>query len=296
MRRIAPLFAGAIAAIATTQAAAQTQNPTAPTQAPSAATAQPPAATSQPRAPAVDPEAQRELDAILGRWEQTSGKIETLYAAFEQVDEQAIMGVKDYYRGSAYLSRPNRVVLQLEKKSGEGDQVQYSFVNRIIATGEEVVDFDGEARQVTIYPMPEDARERALEEGPLPFLFRMNVEAFKARYAATLMDSQPGTHRIAVYPRHPVDRDAFSVAVLILDAKTLQPRSIHTLASNGKDKQNYYIKDFRGNVSIPPELFNWSDQKAQDAQKDGWRIVENPAPDQVGMQPESQTELAPLPR
>ena len=291
MRRIAPLFAGALAAIATNQAPAQTQNPASPPQGPPAATS-----PGVVQAPAADPATQAELDAILGRWEQTSGKIETLYAAFEQVDEQAIMGVKDHYRGVAYLHRPNLVVLQLEKKSVEGDEAKYSFVNRIIATGTEVIDFDGEARQVTIYPMPEDASERALEEGPLPFLFRMNVEAFKARYSATLMESQPGTHRIAIYPRHQVDRDAFSVAVLILDAQTLQPKSIHTLASNGKDKQNYYIKDFRGNVSIPPETFTWNDQKARDAQKDGWRIVKNPAPDQVGMQPESQPELAPIPR
>ncbi|QDV38949.1 outer-membrane lipoprotein carrier protein LolA [Tautonia plasticadhaerens] len=334
MRRIAPLFVVALAAlgpIAATAGRAQAPDPApgrpatydpavqrasapapaparqgqdpggppSPGQAPaplagSPAGAQAPQAAAPAPAPAANDE---EFDAILARWEQSSGRIETLYAEFEQVDEMAIVGEKKVYKGRAYLRRPNLVVLQLEKQVKEGGQEQFVFDRRIVANGAEVVEFDGGLRQITIYPLPKDAQQRAMEEGPLPFLFRMNVAEFKKRYRANLMPpTQEGTHRLAIYPLHAIDRDAFSVAVLILDAATLQPRSIHTLAPNGKDKQNYFIKDLRKNVEIPPATFAWDAQRAQKAQQDGWRIVRNPEPQQVGLEPGGPQDLTPIPR
>ena len=202
-------------------------------------------------------------------------------------------------RGAPYPKRPNEVVLQLEKKVGNEGEEKFVFDRRILANSKEVVEFDGPLRQINIYPMPKDAEQRHMEEGPLPFLFRMNVAQFKQRYQAMLKPStQQGTHRLAIYPLQDVDKGAFSVAVLILDARTLQPLSIHTLAPNGKDKQNYYIKDFRANVDLKPEMFAWGPQPGQDAQKTGWRIIENPSPDQVGLQQPSGAgqpqELAPI--
>ena len=329
MRRIVPLFVVALAAlgpIAETAGRAQAPDPapgrpatydpavqraSAPSpaqgQAPSpgqapAPLAGSPAAAQGPQASAPAPapapaEGDPELDAILARWEQSSGRIETLYAEFEQVDEMTIVGEKKAYKGRAYLRRPNLVVLQLEKQVKEGGQEQFVFDRRIVANGAEVVEFDGGLRQITIYPLPKDAQQRAMEEGPLPFLFRMNVADFKKRYRANLMPpTQEGTHRIAIYPLHAIDRDAFSVAVLILDAASLQPRSIHTLAPNGKDKQNYYIKDLRKNVEIPPATFAWGATQAQKAQQDGWRIVRNPEPQQVGLDPGAPQDLTPIQR
>ncbi|RUL85291.1 outer-membrane lipoprotein carrier protein LolA [Tautonia sociabilis] len=275
---------------------------------PAPAPGQAPAPLAGQQAPAADAGGNThnaELDTILAQWEQTSGRIETLYAAFEQVDELAVVGEKKTYQGKAYLRRPNLVVLQLEKQvESEGQDSKFVFDRRILANGDEVIEFDGPLRQINIYPLPKDAQQRALEEGPLPFLFRMNVRDFKNRYRASLMPStQEGTHRIAIYPLHPVDRDAFSVAVLILDARTLQPRSIHTLAPNGKDKQNYYIKELRANVELKPELFAWGADQARKAQQDGWRIIRNPEPQAEpaspphppppGAQPQ---ELTPIPR
>ncbi|MEW4566958.1 TIGR03009 domain-containing protein [Tautonia sp. JC769] len=334
MRWIAPLIVGLLAALGPTAAAkGQATPPTSnPGQAPGpragAAAGQTPPAPAIPgpaRDATYDPSVQRasapgpapapaqdqdpaaeqspsdpELDAVLGRWEQTSGKIETLYATFEQVDEMTIVGDRKVYKGAAYLRRPNLVVLQLEKQTGDEGEEKFVFDRRILANGGEVVEFDGALRQITIFPLPKDAQQRALEEGPLPFLFRMNIEDFKRRYRANLMPpNQEGTHRIAIYPKIAADRDAFSVAVLILDAKTLQPKSIHTLAPNGKDKQNYYIKELKANVAIKPELFVWDSAKAQQAQNDGWRIVRNP--DQPGVQPPPDAigrpdALEPIPR
>ncbi|WP_169977696.1 TIGR03009 domain-containing protein [Tautonia rosea] len=332
MRRIAPLIVGLLAAVGPMAEAKGQATPSTPGQAPrpQAGAGVGAGARTTPPAPAIpgpsrdatyDPSVQRasapasapaqdsapdqapsdpELDAVLGRWEQTSGKIETLYATFEQVDEMTIVGDRKVYKGAAYLRRPNLVVLQLEKQTGDEGDEKFVFDRRILANGGEVVEFDGALRQITIFPLPKDAQQRALEEGPLPFLFRMNIEDFKRRYRANLMPpNQEGTHRIAIYPKIAADRDAFSVAVLILDAKTLQPKSIHTLAPNGKDKQNYYIKELKANVAIKPELFVWDSAKAQQAQKDGWRIVRNP--DQPGVQPPPseigrQDALEPIPR
>lgn len=276
-------------------------SPQAPTQSPGQSPSPSPGEAPAP-APARPPADDPELDAVLTRWEQTSGRIETLYATFEQTDEMKIVGETKKYKGVAYLRRPNLVVLNLEQETGDEGQEKFTFKSRILANGDKVIEFDGPTRQITIFPLPKDAQERAMEEGPLPFLFRMNILDFKRRYSASLARPlEEGTHRIVIRPKLAADRDAFSVAVLILDAQTLQPKSIHTQAANGQDVQNYTITALKANVDIKPELFAWDNAKAQQAQKDGWRIVENPAPG-AEVVPTSPTgeigrqELEPIPR
>lgn len=234
----------------------------------------------------LDPEAQAQIDAILAKWEQASANIKTLYAVFEQVDKLALVGVEKKYNGKAYLQRPNLALLQLDKEDKE--KQTFVFDRRIVSTGREVLEYDAAARQVTVFPLPEDAQQRALEEGPLPFLFNMKVDAFKKRYHAYLKQSTEKSYRIVIQPLQAIDRDAFHMAVLDLNRERLLPDAIYTLSANGKDQQNYFIKELRINETFDPGLFVWDSTKRKDVTQKGWRVIVNPGPG------ESQTELEPI--
>ena len=137
--------------------------------------------------------------------------------------------------------------------------------------------------------MPEDDRERALEEGPLPFLFRMDVDAFKRRYQAVLKEETDRYYRLGIYPLHPVDREAFYVAALYLDKRTLLPLKISTLAPNMKDTQDYVIKKVMLNdqlAHVTDRTFSWTAETEQWARQQNppWKIVRNPPPGQAAIQ------------
>lgn len=242
-------------------------------------------AQAPPQAPEVDPQAQQRLDAILEQWAKQSAKIEILGVDFEQVETQAIINEKKTYEGRAYLKRPNLAVLDLKRRKDDGTAV---FERRIQSTGKAVIEWDAEARQITIFPMPEDDRERALEEGPLPFLFRMDVAAFKERYKAVLKEETDRYYRLGIYPRHPVDREAFFVAALYLDKRTLLPLKISTLAPNMKDSQDYVIKKVMLNdqlAHVSDRTFTWTAETEQWARQQNppWKIVRNPPPGEAAI-------------
>jgi len=218
------------------------------------------------------------LDQILRRWEEVSSQTETIIAEFDQIDELVTLDRKHQSKGTAFLKRPDRVVLQINVENPEtGD---FEFDRRIMSTGGEIIEFDKRREQVTVYPLPEDDRQRAMEEGPLPFLFRMNARAFKQRYLAKLLEETEAYYRIAIIPRHEIDREAFDAAVIYLDRQTLQPKEIHTRSPNGKDMQHYYIRGFWRNPpqGIDDQAFTWSREKERQLEQRGWRVVHSPGP------------------
>lgn len=245
-----------------------------------------PAAAPRPTAPRpLDPEAQKKIDAILARWERASADTETLYAEFEQIEKLKLFNEEKHYKGKAYLLRPNLALLNLEKQSADGKT--YAFDRRIVSTGAEILEYNPSVKQITVYPLPEDAQQRALEEGPLPFLFNMKLETFKKRYHAYLQMETEKSYRIVIVPLQAIDRDAFQTAVLDLNKQTLLPDAIYTKAANDKEEIHYLIKQISKNGKFDQNLFTWTSEKSREMTTKGWRILKNPP---MG---ESEIELVP---
>jgi TIGR03009 family protein len=249
-------------------------------QAPPQPTSPPQAAPRPAPAAPIDP---KRIDEILAKWEVASKGITSLYAEFEQVDKLVIVGDEKKYKGKAYLQSPNKALLQFEKEN-PNKPGEFIFERRILCSGEEVMEFDAAVKQVVIFPLPKDAAARAMEEGPLRFLFGMQAESFKQRYQASLRGENPKTYRIELLPLTDVDKQAFAKAVLDLNVETLLPDAIYLLSPNGKDRQTYSLKKIQPNATWPGQdaIFAWNLDQERALAKKGWRVIHNPSPEQTG--------------
>lgn len=217
-----------------------------------------------------DPEKARELDAILKKWEEKSATITQLDATFQRVDTNLAFKKTKKYEGRALLKAPNLACLNLDEINPDA-QVPKKFHERILCTGDDVVQYDGKARQIIIYPLDKGQKQRALQQGPLPFLFDMKVADVKKRYQMTLMIKGRDAYRIKIVPKEEIDRDAFAEALLDLNRQTFLPDALLLTSPNEKDTQTYRFTKISTDKPVADDNFKLK-------KIEGWKIVRNPAP------------------
>src|SRR6185437_14621758 len=114
--------------------------------------------------------------------------------------------------GRAILRGPNLAFLDFQKyvKNEKTGKTELKPHERIVCTGTEVWQYRSDTRQIYIFPLEKQNQKRALEEGPLPFLFNMKAAEAEARYEMTLVDETPRFFVISVNPLLKIDMESFS--------------------------------------------------------------------------------------
>ncbi len=255
---------------------------------------------AQPRrpAPAANAPAQKAMaaqepnpaamDALLERWAQQNGKLKTLTVNFERLDTSKVWGDKTEFVGSAYLQSPNLACLHFKKVDRpEGKPATTADHERIVCTGQQVCQYDYKTKKIFVFPLDRDQRKRAIQEGPLPFLFNLNADEAKMRWGMRLMGEDDKNYLIGIVPRLSKDRDVFSQAFLQLSKATFLPDRMLLVDTNGKDTQDYRFKTVESNQPIKPEFFKALAIK-------GWKVVENPEPEQAA-QPQGRPQVGARP-
>jgi len=211
------------------------------------------------------------MDPLLKAWEQRSARLKSLDVPFTRLDKSPAWDEKVEYKGRACLQAPNLACLHFQKviKEGKGDRIVEH--ERIVCTGKEIRQYDYATKQIFVFPLDKSARKRALQDGPLPFLFNMRADEAKARYSMQLLAQNDEAYVIGIAPRLDVDREVFSQALLQLSKKTYLPDRLLLIAPNQKDSQEYQFKSIVSDVAIRPELF-------QALNIAGWKVIDNPAP------------------
>ena len=294
MMRRKGAWAVAIALSGPALALAQTEAPepatTTPASAPAPRAARGAAAAPAPRqgaGPAVvvpkdenDPAKIKKVNQILAEWERRSADVTQLDATFKRTDvKTGAFKKRADFEGRALLKAPNLACLDI-KKLDPDDKTKKSFHERIVCTGTEVVQYDGETRRIVVYPLPKEDRQRALQEGPLPFLFNMKVDEVKKRYKIFLLAQGAKAYRLQIIPLEEIDRDAFSLALIDLNKTTFLPDALQLHSPNGKETQTYVFTGAPGlavkpNAPIEPKNF-------QKLLIPNWKVVENPPADGPG--------------
>ena len=123
------------------------------------------------------------MDWLLKQWEQQSSRLKTLDVTILRIDDTPAWGDLEYYEGRALFKSPNLAFIdfnkiqQDDKKKPIKDPQKNKFVStpheRIICTGNEVWQYKSDTQQIFIFPLEKDEQKKAIEEGPLPFLFNM---------------------------------------------------------------------------------------------------------------------------
>jgi TIGR03009 family protein len=217
-----------------------------------ARTAAPAGSAPAPAAAAApDP---RKMEQILELWSQRSKSVKTLGVQFLREDVVQAWAETTRFEGTAYLQSPSRAFLKFDR-IGEDGKAQLS--EQIICTGERVYHFQAETKQVSIYPLAPEDKQKAMEEGPLPFLFNMDAANARTRYAMTLMKEDAANYLISITPIQKADQESFSRAFIFLDRKGLKPTKIVLVdPSNKKDTKTFTIRDIQENLTINAGWFN----------------------------------------
>jgi TIGR03009 family protein len=260
--------------------------PAAPAQAPR------PAPAGQPAAPAAqpaDPERAAkaaQMEALLRQWEQVSRSNEMLFAEFTRTDRSKAWPEPKVYEGVALLRKPNLACIEFKLR--EQGQPKPTFYERIVCSGDNrVYQFQGPTRQCHVYILPDDERRRALEEGPLPFIFNMRLEQARARYYWDLWEETPAKdgesakYIIRIIPKQAIDREEFSMALVMLDQTTFLPSALRLYAPNGKDMKTFvFTKVERNQEQNPASNPNNYDgaRMAAAFQRAGYKVIVNDDP------------------
>jgi TIGR03009 family protein len=275
MRRsvsILPALVIVLAGLAASRAGAQNvPDPAKPNPAP---------ARVQVRNPPAPIDPQRLAD-LLNLWEQNSGNLKSLDVRMTRTDRSPAWGEDDHYEGRAMFKVPNLAWLDFQKQREVADPATKAKTKklfayeRIICTGTEVWQYRCDTSQIFIYPLEKDVQQRALEEGPLPFLFNFKAAEAKRRYDMTLVAEDENTSTIRIIPRLPIDQDSFKKAFVVLDRQLyLLPRRIYLILPDEKSSKDFVLK-----LTKQVANCNVDDANFHPKAEAGWKVVRNPGGD-----------------
>jgi TIGR03009 family protein len=273
--------------------------------APKRAVANPAGQPAQPAAAPADPKALKtleekfikardEMNALLDKWESYSTKITSLDVEFERVDMAQKWG-KQQFKGRAMFKSPDLACLEFTKiKLDQGGReimtvgkdgkpakaTEPEPTERIVCTGKEVLQYTWDDRKIFVFPLDKQVRQKALQQGPLPFLFNMKAEDAKKRYAMTLVNQDAREYLIEIIPKEDIDKESFVQAFLWLSKETFLPNQLRLYPEGKKEYQQFKFVGERNtikpNVPMNKDFFVF-------ARIPGWKVIVNPGdPAQAG--------------
>jgi TIGR03009 family protein len=229
---------------------------------------------AQRQQPAADPQpAPMTMPQLLADWEGQSKKLETLELAIYRIDKDPQWGDVEHYLGRAAFKNPQLAFLDFRKVKMQeqpdpkdkkkkllvpvkkNNQVVSVPFETIVCTGAEVWQYRYDVKQIFIFPLDKDQRKRALEEGPLPFLFNMRAADAQKRYEMELKGQDNNKYLVKIKPLLPQDQETFSIAWVYLDKEFLLPTRIFLLAPNGKMTKDFQLSQIKPNQKVDPRLF-----------------------------------------
>jgi TIGR03009 family protein len=229
---------------------------------------------AQRRQPAVEPQPPlMTMPQLLADWEGQSKKLDTLELAIYRIDKDPQWGDEEHYLGRAAFKNPQLAFLdfrkvKMEEQPDPKDKAKKKLVpfmknkqivsvpfETIVCTGQEVWQYRYDVKQIFIFPLDKDQRKRALEEGPLPFLFNMRAADAQQRYKMELKGQDEKLYLVRIEPLLQQDQDTFSTAWVYLDKEFLLPKRIFLLAPNGKMTKDFHLSQIQPNKQVDPRLF-----------------------------------------
>ena len=101
-----------------------------------------------------------------------------------------------------------------------------------------------------MFPLAKGQRQRALDEGPLPFLFNMKAQEAEARYQMTLEGENAQYYVVKILPKLQEDKESFKVALLYLEKNFLLPARIALLSPDGKSSREFHLNNQKPNAEV----------------------------------------------
>jgi TIGR03009 family protein len=230
-------------------------------------------------------------EQLLRLWERQSTLLKDLKLSIYRIDKTPGWDEELHYEGSAAFKTPQLAYLDFNKvktklvrdpKNAKKSRVEDLIdrrtnpptrvstpYERIVCTGPEVWHYRFDKTQIFIYPLDRDAQKRALDEGPLPFLFNMKAENALSRYQMSLQGENEKVYFVVIKPKLKEDKDNFSTAWVYLDRKFLLPVRIILFTPDGQSTRDFQLSKIEANQGV-------SDAKFRGEKFPGWTVERNP--------------------
>lgn len=242
-----------------------------------------------PPKPVDDPVSRRKMEDLLVRWEAQSKTVQSLSVKYTRTDVSQLFDTKTVYHGEAKLKSPDFVYLDFyEVVDGKAKP---TFSERIVCDGKNVYQFIGPDKRIWVFPLDKDAQVKALNQGPLPFLFNMSVAKAKARYDMRFVSETKDYYVILITPKLAIDAEEYSQALVKLhklETGRFLPEAIRLWSPEGKDTRTFNFgqdalkenEPISNNWFDGPKMVNELSQvKNPKNPQDRWIVVVNPGPD-----------------
>jgi TIGR03009 family protein len=236
-------------------------------------------------------------EQLLKLWERQSQRLKDLKVAIYRIDKTPDWDEELHYEGSAAFKTPqlayldfrkvktktvsdpknpkkNKVVDLVDTKKDPPIRISSDY-ERIVCTGNEVWHYRFDKKQTFIYPLAKDAQHRALDEGPLPFLFNMRADDAQRRYTMSLQGESPTAYFVVIKPNLKEDKESFSTAWVRLDRKFLLPLRITLFSPDNQSIRDFQLSKIEANQGVNNAVFRGE-------KFPGWAIERNPGPIQEG--------------
>ena len=273
----------------------------------------PPAAAAAPAlgAPAFIPlpvKHQEYLDEVLKVWERRSNDIEIYRCEFQRWEFDTVFGpatddAKRYSTGKVKFANPDKGLFQVEKiltyQAPAQPGAKHSYVElkddyreHWICDGQSVFEFDAQRKTVVQQILPPQLQGKAIDQGPLPFLFRANADDLRRRFwmrAITPEKVKLTEIWLEAYPRTVEDAGNYLKVQIVFDRKQLLPKGLVIYDRNyvkGKNHSRtvFNFSNREVNFSLPPALLKvfWSNFW-EPTVPTGWRKEVRQAPVQQAL-------------
>ncbi len=178
---------------------------------------------------------QQYIDQLLAAWEAKNVTIKTFSSSVRRYRYDSTYGPKDgkamyVDEGVIKYARPDKGSFQLKSDRPE----------HWVCNGKSVFQYEYKKRQLTEYKLPPGLRGKAIEDGPLPFIFTASAAKMKKRFwMRAVLPPQGVKHQywIEAVPRHQRDAASFKQVMIILD-KDLLPVGIQKFATSYDGRTN----------------------------------------------------------
>jgi len=216
-------------------------------------------------------------EQLLRLWERQSTLLKDLKMEIYRIDKTPGWDDELHYEGSAAFKNPQLAYLDFKKvktklvrdpkdpkKSKVEDLIDRRTnpptrvstpYERIVCTGPEVWHYRFDKSQIFIYPLDKDAQKRALDEGPLPFLFNMKAENALNRYQVALQGENDKVYFVVIKPKMKEDKENFSTAWVYLDRKFLLPVRIILFTPDNQSTRDFQLSRIEANQGVRDETF-----------------------------------------
>jgi TIGR03009 family protein len=228
---------------------------------------------------------------LLKAWEGQSAKLKTLDVRINRIDLAPAWNEEIRFEGRAVFKEPELAYLDFKKvktapdakgkqapvidpKTGKPIAIPHET---IVCNGKEVWQYLHDLRQVFVYPLAKEQRKRALDEGPLPFLFNMKAQEAERRYLMSLEGETPESYFVVIQPRLQEDKESFKTAWIFLHTKYLLPLRIVLFAPDGKSTKDFRLWGIQANKEYADRIFQGGVPPRNPAdRRPPWKVVRNP--------------------